>query len=129
MTERDDLISYIWDAYKDLHGIRPRFMNFDAMSIEDLRKEADFLSESIGAEIRRAREHNEAVYAALDDPDCLVVLCQPYADEYESGDEFYRHYVIGHIARDDLSIFRVYRQEPAPANTALADALRAAIGG
>ena len=61
MTERDDLITYIWDAYKDLHGVKPRFMDFGAMSIEDLREEAQSLSDAIGREIRERKAHADAV--------------------------------------------------------------------
>lgn len=47
---RDDLISAISDTFKDIHGVRPRFFNFNAMSIAELEKEADRL-------YAQAREH------------------------------------------------------------------------
>ena len=40
---RDNLINYIWDEYKSINGIRPRFMNFNKMSIRELRKEVNYL--------------------------------------------------------------------------------------
>lgn len=46
MTERDELITYIWDEYKVVHGIRPRFCNFDELSLEQLIEWADELYKS-----------------------------------------------------------------------------------
>jgi hypothetical protein len=35
--ERQELISFIWDAYKDVNGIRPRWLDFSTYSDEDLQ--------------------------------------------------------------------------------------------
>lgn len=40
---RYNLINYIWDEYKSVHGIRPRFIDFNKMSIKQLRKEVNYL--------------------------------------------------------------------------------------
>jgi hypothetical protein len=40
---RQNLIDYIWDEYKSVNGIRPRFMNFSKMGIRELRKEVNYL--------------------------------------------------------------------------------------
>jgi len=40
---RDNLINYIWDEFKSVYGIRPRFMNFNKMGIRQLRKEVNQL--------------------------------------------------------------------------------------
>ena len=50
--KRYDLISLIWDMYKDVTGIRPRHMDFESMSMEDLEKEANWLGSQIEASIR-----------------------------------------------------------------------------
>jgi hypothetical protein len=44
--KRHELQSFIWDAYKDAYGIRPRFMDFESMSMEELQKEADRVAEA-----------------------------------------------------------------------------------
>jgi|GEM_PF-579962 len=44
--KRHELESFIWDAYKDAYGIRPRFMDFESMSMEELQKEADRVAEA-----------------------------------------------------------------------------------
>ena len=41
MTEKEQLECSLWDAYKDAHGIRPRFMNMESMSIEQLKEELE----------------------------------------------------------------------------------------
>lgn len=33
---REDIVDYIWDVYKEVNNIRPRWVNFDAMSYEEL---------------------------------------------------------------------------------------------
>jgi len=58
-SERDDLICYIWDAYKDVNGFRPRWMNFEGMSVQDLRDEADYLSNEISNSIKRENARME----------------------------------------------------------------------
>ena len=45
--ERQDLESYIYEGHKDAFGSKGRHYNFDAMSIEDLRKEADWITEAV----------------------------------------------------------------------------------
>ena len=56
MTNREDLISYISDAHKDLYGSRPRgFYDFASMTENELEILASELSNSISAEIEEDR--------------------------------------------------------------------------
>jgi hypothetical protein len=41
MTEKEQLECSLWDAYKDAHGFRPRFMNMEVMSVEELKEELE----------------------------------------------------------------------------------------
>ncbi len=50
--KRHELQSSIWDTYKDVHGVRPRFMDFDSMSMEELQAEADSLFTAAEAHIK-----------------------------------------------------------------------------
>ena len=62
MTEQEQLQCMLWDAYKDAHGVRPRFMNMDAMSVEDLKKEIDYCCAVIEENnIREAEEQKIAI--------------------------------------------------------------------
>ena len=57
---RDHLEGYIWDAYKEAYGVRPRFMDFASMSMEDLRQEAHSLSIAVEAEMKREEEQQKS---------------------------------------------------------------------
>ena len=46
VDERNDLLSYISDTYKGLYGFRPRG-DTSAMTIEDLRTQADSLQKDV----------------------------------------------------------------------------------
>ena len=41
LTVREKLGCILSDAYKDAHGVRPRHMNFDEMSIEELNRQIE----------------------------------------------------------------------------------------
>jgi len=45
--ERDELATYIYEGHKDAFGVKGRHYNFDSMSLEDLRSEADYISRSV----------------------------------------------------------------------------------
>ena len=46
-TEREELVTYIYEGYKDAFGVKGRHYNFDAMSMDDLRDEADRINRAI----------------------------------------------------------------------------------
>lgn len=52
--QRHDLICTIWDLYRDVTGMRPRHMDFDSMSFEELQ--AEIVSLSYAAALERERE-------------------------------------------------------------------------
>ena len=70
LTVRDfrryELQSLVWEMYKDVVGIRPRHMDFDSMSLEDLEREVDYLGSRMEAEIEAEKEweRQEAAYRA-----------------------------------------------------------------
>ena len=55
--QRHELESMIWEMYKDVTGIRPRHLDFKAMSDQELNDLADYL----GSQMERAIEE-EAAY-------------------------------------------------------------------
>ena len=71
VRERDALLSYISDTYKSLYGMRPRG-DTSAMTIEDLRTQADSLQKEVLAGIKlmkicadRTRRNKAAHRAAM----------------------------------------------------------------
>ena len=64
-SEREQLANYISDAFKDLHGHRPRFFQWESASLVFLRSEAKALSEQIEYEIHRDRLEMEAAAGAM----------------------------------------------------------------
>ena len=60
-TERETLMTYIYEGHKDAFGVKGRHYDFDAMSLEDLCKEADYIERSVDESI--AREKAEAELA------------------------------------------------------------------
>lgn len=51
--KRSQLVSYISDAYKDVYGFRPRGYDWDNMSMDELKKWSDELSEEATREFER----------------------------------------------------------------------------
>ena len=47
MFDREETINYIWDAYKSIHGIRPRHMKVSEMTDEQLQLQAEILAEEL----------------------------------------------------------------------------------
>ena len=43
-AHKNELIQTIWDLFKDVHGVRPRGMDYDRWSVTDLEWEVAMLS-------------------------------------------------------------------------------------
>ena len=54
LSRKEQLAATHYDFYKDVHGIRPRWMNYDAMTEQELEQELDSLSKQ--AEVVFAEE-------------------------------------------------------------------------
>lgn len=80
---RDDLVGYISDTYKELNGIRPRFFDWDAMTIQELEAEADALSAQVEYEIHRDRLEMEAALGAM----------LEYAPDFETAQRWAKEFV------------------------------------
>jgi hypothetical protein len=59
LSEKEQLECIVWDAYKDAYGFRPRHMNMEAMTVEDLRAELDSLSATIDAHEKQRKIDEE----------------------------------------------------------------------
>ena len=59
--ERDNLATYIYEGHKDAFGVKGRHYDFEAMSLEELRAEADYISRSVKEQMElEARMEAEA---------------------------------------------------------------------
>lgn len=64
LTRKEQLAATHYDFYKDVHGVRPRWMNYEAMTEQELEQEL----EQLGKEAERvfAEEHAREQAAAHD---------------------------------------------------------------
>ena len=72
MSRRDQLAATHYDFYKDVYGVRPRWMNYDEMSEAELEKELENLSRQ--AEIEEKLEKERQAKAADDVEHVLLTL-------------------------------------------------------
>ena len=49
-----------WDLYKDINGIRPRFMDYDSMTVEQINAEIELLCGNEEKELEREKQLKEA---------------------------------------------------------------------
>jgi hypothetical protein len=66
LTVREQLECTLWDAYKDAHGVRPRFMNFQEMSIEDLNREIEICVKVIEQNYRDEQDAQKEAVAKFE---------------------------------------------------------------
>jgi len=60
--ERDNLATYIYEGHKDAFGVKGRHYDFEAMSLEELRAEADYISRSVKEQMElEANMEKEAI--------------------------------------------------------------------
>ena len=55
--ERDELITHIYEGHKDAFGIKGRHYDFDSMSLEELKAEADYISEAAEEAYKQEKAH------------------------------------------------------------------------
>lgn len=70
LSRKEQLAATHYDFYKDVHGIRPRWMNYDAMTEQELEKELEQLGRE--AEVQ-AKEEAEQQAKAIDDFEHVVL--------------------------------------------------------
>ena len=67
--ERDELECYIYDAHKTAFGVKGRHYNFKAMSLQELKAEADYISkacdEQLELEAKMEKEATERFEASV----------------------------------------------------------------
>ena len=64
-NDRVELISIVWDLYKDCYNVRPRFMDFNSMTVADLQAQIQSLMPAIEASVQEDKEYAAAEKAAV----------------------------------------------------------------
>ena len=66
-NRKDELIQTLWDLFKDVHGVRPRSMDYDRWSLTDLEWEVAMLQQSLEDDLRWEREQEDrAINACME---------------------------------------------------------------
>ena len=76
-NRKDELIQTLWDLFKDVHGVRPRSMDYDRWSVTDLEWEVAMLQRQLEDDLRWEREQEErAINACMDagSPDIATAM-------------------------------------------------------
>lgn len=63
--ERHTLVSSIWDGYKEAHGIRPRWLDMDSMSMDELRALEARTWDDVQEDSERQAQREEAEIEAM----------------------------------------------------------------
>jgi len=67
MSLKEQLECMVWDAYKDAYGVRPRFMNLEAMTVEELKFELESCSKVAEQNYIREQEEQKIAIAKFED--------------------------------------------------------------
>jgi hypothetical protein len=82
---REDLECSIWDAYKDLNGVRPRHLNMKTMSYKELESYLDNLYD----DLRDEQEYQSHMDAIELEADRLQEMLNPAPLPWEAEDMYY----------------------------------------
>ena len=64
---KNELIQTLWDLFKDVHGVRPRGMDYYRWSVADLEWEIAMLQRQLEDDLRWEREQEDrAINACMD---------------------------------------------------------------
>jgi len=74
MTDLEQAQCMFWDMYKDAHGIRPRGIDTSTWTLEDFRKEFDYLGQVIDRE-ETARKSAEAEAVVKFEQQVVMTIC------------------------------------------------------
>ena len=57
--ERDELATYIYEGHKDAFGTKGRHYDFDSMTLQELKDEADYISKAANETYEREEAHKK----------------------------------------------------------------------
>lgn len=62
---KQEYVDILWDLFKDVHGVRPRGMDYGSWPVEDLHDEIVRLQRSLDAQLERERAEQAAMYDSI----------------------------------------------------------------
>lgn len=67
LSRKEQLAATHYDFYKDVHGIRPRWMNYDAMTEQELEQELEQLGREAEVQAKEEEEAQKIAIAKFED--------------------------------------------------------------
>jgi len=67
LTRKEQLAATHYDFYKDVHGIRPRWMNYDGMTEQELEQELEQLGREAEVQAKEEAEQQKIAIAKFED--------------------------------------------------------------
>lgn len=67
LSRKEQLAATHYDFYKDVHGIRPRWMDYDSMTEEQLEKELEHLGREAEVQAKEEAEAQKIAIARFED--------------------------------------------------------------
>lgn len=74
---KQELVDVLWDLFKDVHGVRPRNMDYHTWHVTDLEFEVSMLQNQLEDDLRWEREQEDrAINACMDagSPDIATAM-------------------------------------------------------
>lgn len=82
LSEREQVFGLFWDLYKDVNGVRPRWVSIDT-PIAELNRMIDSLQVELEEEIEREAAEMRSLMDALDAPKETLLRWEDEAFEFE----------------------------------------------
>jgi len=67
---KDELVQTLWDLFKEVHGVRPRSIDYDRWSLTDLEWEVAMLQRQLEDDLRWEREMEDRAINSCMDSGC-----------------------------------------------------------
>ena len=63
--DKQELVDILWDLFKDVHGVRPRYMDYASWPMADLQEEVTRLQLSLLEQLEQERQQEARMYANI----------------------------------------------------------------
>lgn len=63
--DKQELVDILWDLFKDVHGVRPRYMDYASWPMADLQEEVTRLQLSLLEQLEQERQQEARMYESI----------------------------------------------------------------